>query len=522
MNVHSTPKPYAIDIAPLSGEVAAFSGETLLAASTGAKVMYETRLPPVVYFPVEDVRVPMSGKTDLQTFCPFKGIASYRNITMSGTRLENAVWSYDDALPESAGIEGHVGFMPDVVTRLDLGGNTLRDGGQSNIGGPVVDWLLREAGFVDTPEDFTRALAGQLVANGIAISRMSVMVWSLHPLIAGKNYIWTKGEDEIKSYAPSYEIYDHPAFLNSPLDFVSRGLGGVRHKLSDPSSEDRFSILKDLRAQGATDYVAMPLTFSNGQTNVLTLTSDHPDGFSIENLGLIFECTFVISRFYEVFMQKENAQALLETYVGKRSGARVLGGEIRRGDGDEIDAAIMFCDLRGSSTLEQELGRQSYIDLLNMFFETSSGIVHDHGGEVLKFIGDAILAVFPAGSDPDAAKRQAVASATAIARRLDELRAEGHASDCAIGISYGSVTYGNVGSRERLDFTVIGHAANVAARLGDHGKTTGHRIVVDADALVSTEDATDLGALELRNVPRSVKSFGISACFPSGPSLMSS
>lgn len=104
----------------------------------------------------------------------------------------------------------------------------------------------------------------------------------------------------------------------------------------------------------------------------------------------------VIGRFYEVFSQKENARTLLETYLGQRTGARVLGGEIRRGDGDDIDAAIMFCDLRGSTSLEEKLGRAAYIQLLNQFFETTSTIVQNHGGEVLKFIGDAILAVFPA------------------------------------------------------------------------------------------------------------------------------
>jgi len=212
-------------------------------------------------------------------------------------------------------------------------------------------------------------------------------------------------------------------------------------------------------------------------------------------------------------MQRENAQAVLETYVGKRSGARVLGGNIRRGDGDEIDAAIMFCDLRGSTLLEEKLSREKYIGLLNRFFETTSDVVHAHGGEVLKFIGDAVLAVFPAGQDPAEARAQALAAARAIVAALAEIEpcpSLPHL-DCAIGIASGSVLYGNIGSQERLDFTVIGQAANIAARLGDYGKVSGHRIVVSRDILTETANATPLGHVKLHNVSTPVESFAIAA-----------
>ena len=210
-------------------------------------------------------------------------------------------------------------------------------------------------------------------------------------------------------------------------------------------------------------------------------------------------------------MQRENAQSLLETYVGKRSAARVLGGEIHRGDGDDIDAAIMFCDLRGSTLLEEKLGRVAYIKLLNQFFETTSTIIHDHGGEVLKFIGDAVLAVFPADEDPAKARAQALNSARAIVARLEEIALEedGHRCECAIGIAFGGVTYGNVGSRERLDFTVIGQAANIAARLGEYGKSRGHPIVVSNDILNASSQAIPLGAVTLHNVSQPVESSAV-------------
>ncbi len=504
---------YGIDIQPLTGRVTARRNGVILASTTNAKVMYETRLGPTIYFPAEDILTELGPKTSLQTFCPFKGTASYRDLALDGQSIANAVWSYDDALPESAGILGHVGFMANAQTEIDLGENTLRATEDGNISGPVVDWLLRAASQIKTPEDFTAALAKKLMQHGVAVSRFSVLIWSLHPQIAGKNYIWEKAEDEVTTAAPSHEIFSNPAFSNSPLYHVSQGLGGVRQKLDDANFRASFPVMQEHKDKGATDYVAMPMPFSDGRTNVLTMTCDHVDGFTTANLGLVFECAAVISRFYEVFTQKENARTLLETYVGKRTGARVLGGEIRRGDGDDIDAAIMFCDLRGSTRLEETLGRAAYIKLLNQFFETASTIIQDHDGEVLKFIGDAVLAVFPAGSNAESACSQALLSAQEIVARLDAIGDEegGHRCECSIGIAFGQVTYGNVGSKERLDFTVIGRAANVAARLGDYGKTVGHRIVVSSDVGDIGPGVVDLGPVSLHNVSHPVNCLAIPA-----------
>lgn len=500
---------YRIAVEPLDGAVSVWRGDRLIASSTRARVMYETRLPPTIYFPPDDVKVDLSRPTPLQTFCPFKGTASYMDVLVGGETVANGAWSYRNALPESRDIEGFVGFMPSAHDRVDLGRNTLRSQDEGNISGPLVDWLLREATAITEPDRFTRALAGKLQEHGIAVSRLSVLIWSLHPLIVGKNYVWTKDGDEVATTAPTYEIHSHPAFINSPLRHVSKGLGGIRQRLDIDLPDNSYPIMQDLRAAGATDYVAMPLAFSDGRINVLTLTSDRPDGFTTADLGLVFELSNVVSRFYELFIQKENARSLLETYVGKRSGARVLGGEIRRGDGDDMDAAIMFCDLRHSTRLEQSLGRVRYIDMLNTFFETVSTIVHNHGGEVLKFIGDAVLAVFPAGSDRDQAQTQALVSAQEIVRQLRR-DGSGQDYDCSIGIAFGGVTYGNVGSRERLDFTVIGQAANIAARLGDYGKRAGHRIVVSAE-FAKTGAMQDLGHVELHNVSHPVQCYAVPA-----------
>ncbi|MEO1250211.1 MAG: adenylate/guanylate cyclase domain-containing protein, partial [Pseudomonadota bacterium] len=166
--------------------------------------------------------------------------------------------------------------------------------------------------------------------------------------------------------------------------------------------------------------------------------------------------------------------------------------------------------------LEEKLGRAAYLDLLNGFFEGTTQIINDNGGEVLKFIGDAVLAIFPAGEDAKAASTQALDSAKQIVKHFRE-PAGGNGTaqpteniDCAIGIDFGRVTYGNIGSQERLDFTVIGKAANVAARLAEYGKPAGHRIVASATIASGDGDAQSLGALDLHNVSEPVKAMAIS------------
>lgn len=515
---------YGITIEPLQGRVTAYRNGKVLASSTRAKVMYETRLPAAIYFPREDLSLCGCMKTDIQTFCPFKGTAEYLDATVGGETLKNAVWSYAHALPDAAEVADHVAFMPGIVTDFDLGENRIHAPSGGNLAGPIIDWLLRDAARIETPEALVEAFAHQLRAAGMNVSRLAVLIWSLHPMIAGRRYLWQLDADGIDVLSTTYDIHNHAEYLSSPLRHVSNGLGGVRQKIGADTGQDSFPIIGDLRKQGATDYVAMPLPFSDGRINVLTLTSDHPDGFSTSDLGLIFEISAVFSRYLEVFSLRGTAQSLLETYVGKRTGARVLGGEIRRGDGDEIDAAIMFCDLRASTALEERLGRAAYITLLNRFFDTVSARVVAEGGEVLKFIGDAVLAVFPAGDDPAEARARALASARAIVTELEtaEPDASGYRSDCAIGLAFGRVTYGNVGSQERLDFTVIGQPANIAARLGDHGKIVGERIVVTADIAAAATDARPLGPVTLHNVSQPVTSFAVPSNegLPMAPALL--
>lgn len=499
----STSVPYQIQIEQVDGRVTAYAGEHILASSERAMVMRETRLQPVIYFPKEDVRVLGPQPSEKRTFCPFKGTATYWSLHLPHRTISDGAWSYENALDEARAIEGYVAFFPDAVDRFEGPDGFLNQADDGHVSGALVDWLMREAWRHDDPVELTRALGKRFVEDGIAVFRLNVVIWALHPEHAGIAYVWNRDSDQVEIRQASYDDLVSAGYQTSPIRHVSEGLGGVRQCLKVEKAEFSFPVMAELRAQGGTDYVAMPLPFSNGQIHVMTMASDHPDGFSTADLGLVFECSTVVSRFFEALSQRANATALLETYLGQGTGARVLGGEIRRGDGDDIDAAILFCDLRNSTGWAERLSRKDYLALLNAFFETVVDRVHIVGGEVLKFVGDGVLAVFPSDAIGGHARAAALKAAIAIIREVEDLQAAGvdQPVSCSIGLDFGRVTYGNVGSRDRLDFTVIGRPAIIASRLSDLAKVEGHAILAtEAIARAAEGKLKTIGHHVLHNV----------------------
>jgi adenylate cyclase len=250
-----------------------------------------------------------------------------------------------------------------------------------------------------------------------------------------------------------------------------------------------FPVVRDLHAEGATDYVAMPFHFADGQLNVMSMTSFAKGGFSTSDLGRVYEVLPVLARLFEVHAQRRTAMTLLQTFLGRHTGARVLDGLVKHGDGEHIDSVVWFSDLRDSTALSISMERGAYLDYLNRYFHCMAGAIMESGGEVLRFIGDAALAIFPIGGNWSGATGEAEACRRAISAA--KLAAERIAADNAahpervpirygIGLHLGQVTYGNIGVPERLEFTVIGSAANTAARVESMTKTLGRNIVISA------------------------------------------
>lgn len=504
-----------------------------IADSRAVMVMKETRLQPVFYFPRADVRMDLMSATQHHTTCPFKGNASYWSLAAEGEHIENLMWSYEDPLPEADRIKGYVAFYPNLVDQVIVDGKSISaprsPRAESEYSNPLLSWLLHDAPQIETARTLTEKLAEQMLGAGIPLWRLAVIIPTLHPQVNALAYRWWRKDDTTEEIQIPHGVLADPRYLNSPLVPIFEGAGGVRRRLdiSDPVLD--YGILEDLLAEGATDYVAMPMTFTDGQINVLTLTADRRGGFTTSDLGHIHEISALLGRLYEVHAMRFRAASLLDTYLGSHAGARVLDGLIKRGDGENIDAIIWFCDLRDSTPLAESMPRDAFLALLNRFFDAMAGAVLDNGGQVLRFIGDAALAIFPIGDSgrdqpteagamtPQEARESALAAADDAAQRITAINTERTGAGEApirygMALHPGAVTYGNIGTENRLEFTVIGDAANTAARIEALCKTLDRPVLVSAAfAQHFPSRFESLGRHALRGVADSMGVFALRA-----------
>ena len=382
---------------------------------------------------------------------------------------------------------------------------------------PLIQWVWDEGWTIANLPALARGLGRAMVAAGIPVMRLRLTLRTMHPQLAGLSHSWLRDGDTVEEFWPPLSVLREDTFLKSPYALLFQGAGAVRRRLDVAGPVLDFPILAELRAQGATDYVALPMVFSDGRINAITLATDRPGGFTTAELRTIAEMLPVLARLMEVHALRRTAKTVLETYLGHLTGERVLDGLIHRGEGEDIHAVIWLCDLRGSTPLADELPRRVFLELLNDYFECMAGAVLTHRGEVLKFIGDAMLAIFPIGAVSEHPERcpehaRACADAIAAAREamrgmadLNRQRAERREPPLGFGIALhlGDVMYGNVGAPARLDFTVVGPAVNEAARLEAMCKTLARPLVISAEfARVLPQPLVSLGVHALRGVRR--------------------
>jgi adenylate cyclase len=278
--------------------------------------------------------------------------------------------------------------------------------------------------------------------------------------------------------------------------------------------------LKQLKAEKATDYVALPIIFTTGHVDALSVVSDQPGGFARQDLDRMFLLQFAFARIVEIHALRDIAIHLLDAYVGHAAGQRILAGEIRRGDGQTIDAAIWFCDLRGFTRASDRLPRPVLIALLNDYFGAMGSAVAAEGGEILKFMGDAMLAIFPAASPDDRrevagrAVRAAHAARDAIGALNAARAADGRPTvRFGLALHFGDVMFGNIGASARLDFTVIGPAVNHAARLEKLTAAIDCPIVLSSQIaeLLSSDQLVPLGRHALKDIDEPQAVFGLAS-----------
>jgi adenylate cyclase len=349
---------------------------------------------------------------------------------------------------------------------------------------PVVDWLVDGARSGARSEDVLAELCRRMVECGIPLWRAAVFVTTLHPDVMGRRFLW-QAESGVTASNALYSLVDTDEFQTSPVVAVYRTGTPIRRHLADECPDD-FPILRDLRAEGATDYAAFPLVFTDGSIHVATWSTRQPGGYTPEQFAALQSVIAPLARVAEVRALRRTAGNLLETYIGNQTGERIVAGKIRRGYIEAIRAAIWLSDMRGFTTLSEQSAPQAVIDVLNRYFGCQVPAIVDHGGEVLKFMGDGLLAIFPIAGKDDAGDvcRRALAGALDARAKIAALPRDSEDEQAirfGLALHVGEVMYGNIGGGNRLDFTCIGPAVNLAARLEKVAAKQGETIVASAD-----------------------------------------
>ncbi len=342
--------------------------------------------------------------------------------------------------------------------------------------GKVADWLMDQALNDNMLEDVVRGTCERLQAAGLPLARGQFSFSMLHPLYAAMGYTWHRGQGlEIEGYRHQTET-EPDEFKKSPYyHLLTHDLDHLRCRLDDKSVGTQFPIFEKMREQGLTDYLAFASSFrpGSGQGMLGSWATDRATGFNDGDIAALLRVQNRLAVTCKLALRQKLGRAILSTYLGQGAGERVLDGQIKRGDGDTVRAAIVMVDMRGSSRLAEKLGRQHYIDTLNTFFDSTASAYAEAGGEILSFLGDGFLAAFPCGrnrADSAIACKQALdATEEALERmvKTNEARTGKKVEplNFGIGLHIGNVTFGNVGLVDRLTFSVFGSTVNEASRL---------------------------------------------------------
>jgi len=357
----------------------------------------------------------------------------------------------------------------------------------------VVQWLTNDTRNERFIDNILAELCIRLQRAGIPVKRASLHLLIQHPQWLGARIMWADGMREAEIDRVDYDVTERSEYIGSPVAEIRDGAAEVRENLErEPSPGRKHALYDEMRGKGLTDYVAWPLHHTLGKRHIVTFATDRPGGFDDAHVASLLKLLPILALVSEIRMKNRLARTLLETYVGSHASEHILAGATRRGSGTTVRAAIMICDLRDFTRISDNWPRDDVIALLNSYFDAMSEPIARHGGEILKFIGDGLLAIFPL-SQPSACANllHAVAEARQAMAALNEENGEaGRAPlNYGIGVHVGDVMYGNIGSRNRLDFTVIGPAVNMASRLEALTKQLGRTVLLsDAFADLVKDD----------------------------------
>ena len=373
----------------------------------------------------------------------------------------------------------------------------------------IHNWILTEGPCCTGLADFAQQFNQQLQNHNIAVDRTAIHPLLVRPMSLGLEVLF----EHETGLLTERELHTPPSMSNSPLGHLIAE-GTVLHASLRMGQDFDMDALQTLSSEGYTDFVALPINISGKLRAGLTMATKSADGFPQQTISLFQNLRIVLAPVLLLLIQRSEHRSILKTYLGADAGERVWDGQIHRGDSETLEAAICFCDLRGFTELSGHLDRKHLLDLINDVFAHLVACISTHGGQVLKFMGDGLLATFVDKSGKPLCGPALNAASDAIAA-IDTLRAlrkdEGKTTPrIGIGLHVGEVLYGNIGAPGRLDFTVIGNAVNQTARIEGLCERIGRPILMSED-FATAMNFTDFpqGEYTVKGFEEPIRVFGL-------------
>ena len=343
----------------------------------------------------------------------------------------------------------------------------------------VRDWLLEDAVRGD-PQSLIAGFAERLVALDIPVDRISTAIDALHSEYSGIGRIWTKREGSSFRLFPHGDASD-AVYARSPFAVAHQTGEWVDIDL-DATPDDAFGIVSELKEAGYRHYLVVPLVFTSGTRNGITLATLTPNGFDARALGMLHFLVPTMSSALELRAVSQRLDNVLRIYVGDEPHREILSGAIRRGQVSRIRSAILFADMRGYTRISSRLSPEAAVEMLNTYFDCLVPAIEHEGGEVLKYLGDGLLAIFrDRGDDTGGTAQAALSAAIEALVAVEDANVAGsfpERIEAGIALHHGEAAYGNVGSGSRLDFTVIGPDVNLASRIARMNKVLGEPLLM--------------------------------------------
>ena len=369
----------------------------------------------------------------------------------------------------------------------------------------IAAWLIGPARQIASAPQAIDEYAWRLYAAGLPVLRVTLHCGTLHPQFLGSAYVWWRNTAQTQEIMVMHEVVDVVPHEENLVARVRQGGETVQRRLDGSEAKLDFPILHDIKAQGGTEYFAFPVSSAYG-SHMVSYTTDRPGGFSDEEIGQLRAVSERLSILADIHIQRQIAENVLKAYLGSHTGPLVLAGKIRRGTGDTINAVLWSSDVRSFTAFSDRVPGHQVIAKLDQIFDGQARAIAKHGGEILKFIGDGLLAIF-AVQTPEQAAQAATEALTAAREAIESVQALGpHTPGEAplkmvIALHYGSAIYGNIGAADRLDFTVIGPDVNLVSRIEAVAKSLDLPVVVSDDfARVHGGPLKSLGMHKLRGL----------------------